>query len=265
MTTFQLPHHNGNRQIHGGDVCPVCEGPIPNAKAKQIRAAYEAQQRELDAQAKARADKELRAKEAEILARGKAAAAAEANADRDRLLAALEKANQRAESAEQNVDERVKTATGLVRDQMLAEQLKKDRQNFELAETWKKKALALQAAIDEQNAQKKGKDAEKDIARELAARFPNDQIEVIATGVNGADVLHRIFHRGTFIGEFLHESKNHPRGSFRKAWPTKLRADQMDRGCAQGSCGRTLCPPTSPILSPPSRRSTSASLVPVLR
>jgi hypothetical protein len=109
-----------------------------------------------------------------------------------------------------------------------AEQAKKGFANFELVEKWKKKATELQIAMDQQNAQKKGKDAERDIARELTHHFPHDKIEVISNGVRGADVLQHVHYRGKFVCTIIHESKVTDR--FLKDYPTKLRADQIKAG-----------------------------------
>ena len=65
----------------------------------------------------------------------------------------------------------------------------------------------------------------------LTHHFPHDKIEVISTGVRGADVLQHVYHHGKFVCTIIHESKFVEK--LLKDYPTKARADQIKASAAQ--------------------------------
>ena len=81
-------------------------------------------------------------------------------------------------------------------------------------------------ANDKKTANELGDAGEIDLSERLIAEFPADQITRVARGVNGPDVIQRVFANGAFTGRcIIYDSKNHK--AFQSKWTAKLRQDQI--------------------------------------
>jgi hypothetical protein len=81
-------------------------------------------------------------------------------------------------------------------------------------------------ANDKKTANELGDAGEIDLFERLIAEFPADQIARVAKGVNGPDVIQRVFANGAFTGRcIIYDNKNHK--VFQPKWTAKLRQDQI--------------------------------------
>jgi hypothetical protein len=203
------------------DRCPVCEQRIPNEKANQVRARFEAWERERRAAVEAKAREEGK-KEAEARLEARLAAFQE------QLAAA-----QAEKTAARQQIEALKEAQEAMITQRLGEMraaLQKEREAAVLAE--KAKVLKLQSELQDlqrklesKTAHELGEGAEIDLFEELKAAFEGDRIRRVSKGVNGADVIHEVLHKGKVCGKIIYDSKN--RNAWQNEFVAKLRADKL--------------------------------------
>ncbi len=79
--------------------------------------------------------------------------------------------------------------------------------------------------LEQSSQQAQGEVIELEIERVLSATFRDDEVEPIAKGKLGADIIHRVFSpNGQYCGTIVWESKNTKNWS--QAWLPKLRSDQ---------------------------------------
>ena len=79
--------------------------------------------------------------------------------------------------------------------------------------------------LEQSSQQAQGEVIELEIERVLSATFRDDEVEPIAKGKLGADIIHRVFSpNGRYCGTIVWESKNTKNWS--QAWLPKLRSDQ---------------------------------------
>ena len=86
----------------------------------------------------------------------------------------------------------------------------------------------LQRQLLRRTAGELGDEGELNTFEALVAEFPGDQIERVAKGVAGADIVHRVIHNGLVCGTTLYDAKNHKR--WQNKWTPKLREDQIAAG-----------------------------------
>ncbi len=88
----------------------------------------------------------------------------------------------------------------------------------------KRQASELKRKLEQSSQQSQGEVIEIELEKVLKRAFPEDEIEPVAKGKSGADVLHRVYNAGQYCGTIIWESKNTQNWS--KAWLGKLRTDQ---------------------------------------
>lgn len=88
----------------------------------------------------------------------------------------------------------------------------------------KRQASELKRKLEQSSQQAQGEVIEIELEKVLKRAFPEDEIEPVAKGKSGADVLHRVYNAGQYCGTIIWESKNTQNWS--KAWLGKLRTDQ---------------------------------------
>jgi hypothetical protein len=258
MASTQHALHPVESHVHlFSETCPTCEQPIPNEKAKEIRARAAAMEKRLADEAEARAAQKFAMDKAQIEEAAKAEGQKLAEADFTARLEAAEKAKVDAEAA----------ATAAA--QAAKAQQEETRTQLEAANIEKALALAERDAIVEERVREVREAMEKDTADKLAARdsandtkmqkvlaeldtvkrqleqrradelgegahiklldalkeeFPGDDIRRIRPGVSGADILHTVLRNGISSGSILWESKNSI--GWRDEYVTKLIRDQ---------------------------------------
>jgi hypothetical protein len=226
--------------------CPICEQPIPNEKAKQVRSRIEEREGErraalLEEFARDKAEAEARARSE---ARAEARAAAEAAmtlrlaefqsrlAQEQEARAAVQgeiatlKAEQQA-AVEKRVAEIQET---LLRQK---EDLQRDKEAAVLAEKAKVLKLTseladLQRKLEGRTAHELGEGSEVDLYEQLRSAFQNDRIQRVPKGVNGADVIHEVVHNGRACGKIVYDAKN--RDAWQNNFAVKLNADKLAQG-----------------------------------
>jgi len=93
-------------------------------------------------------------------------------------------------------------------------------------EDQKKLTEEMKRKQDQGSQQLQGEVQEIDIENFLNQTFVFDEIESIATGERGADILQKVYtKKETFCGSILYESKNHKNWS--ESWIIKLKDDQI--------------------------------------
>ena len=117
--------------------------------------------------------------------------------------------------AEQMADRRAQATAKLVAKESQAEIDKlqatreKDHARYEADRARLQSQLdQLSRKLDKQVADQLGKEAEIDLLLELRRAFPTDQIEPVARGKKGADIIHEICVESKLIGRIVYESKN---------------------------------------------------------
>ncbi len=99
----------------------------------------------------------------------------------------------------------------------------------------------LTRKLQQKTANDLGDGAEADVFDALRDAFPTDHITRIGKGQVGADISHKVFHKGTEAGTILVESKNCQR--FQSPWVTKLREDQIAGQADYAILATTAFPP----------------------
>jgi hypothetical protein len=173
------------------ETCPTCDQPIPNEKAKEIRARAAAMEKRLAAEAEARAAQKLATEKAQI-----------------------------EEAAKARIRE-VREAMEKDKADALA---KKDSDNDEKTRKLLVQVQTLERKLEEKRADELGEGAHIQLLDTLKAEFPEDYIRRISPGVSGADILHTVMRNGVACGSILYESKNSTQ--WRDDYVTKLVRDQ---------------------------------------
>lgn len=230
-----MPALNGSKPItngvaHAGDChCPTCGSVV----TPDIYASIMGEQAAHDAEIRQQAEAQLASREA--TARREATAAANAaNADK------LAEATQARKVAEQATKDAKATFDATLRERLeIAGDDAARSQNLAVAaatEKHVKEILSLQVMVqdltrrlEKKTANELGEAGEVDLHDLLMTEFPADQISRVAKGVNGPDIVHRIFSSGVFTGRsIVYDSKNHK--TFQSKWLPKLRRDQTEYG-----------------------------------
>lgn len=251
------------RRLHrhpAGEVCPLCEQPLPHdlsvdelqAKLKQQEqlAARELEQR-LNAdhakdvaakveQAKKDAQAEAAKREKEVREEAKTLATTALKAEIDKAQEAKKKAEgdiqaaqnqikQLKESQEQQIATAIQKA---LTDQR--EALEKDKTDaihkvqadeFKKNQRLEKQLNQLKRQLEQKTAEALGEGAEVDLYEALRENFDGDKIDRIKKGQPGADILHEVRYKGQVCGSIIYDSKNH--GAWRESFVEKLKTDQL--------------------------------------
>lgn len=89
----------------------------------------------------------------------------------------------------------------------------------------KRQASELKQKLEQSSQQAQGEVVELELESVLKKAFPDDEIEPVAKGKTGADILQRVYtSSGQYCGTIIWEVKN--TRSWSKAWLNKLRNDQ---------------------------------------
>lgn len=89
----------------------------------------------------------------------------------------------------------------------------------------KRQASELKRKLEQSSQQTQGEVIELELENILSKAFPDDEIEPVAKGKKGADVLQKVYSTGgQYCGTIIWEAKN--TRSWSKAWLGKLRSDQ---------------------------------------
>lgn len=125
----------------------------------------------------------------------------------------IKKVDEEAKKQEQKITERVT-------EEYRMKELEKDKQLSGL----KQEINLLKQKAEQGSQQIQGEVAELELENLLKVNFPDDQIEPVAKGIKGADVVQKVFTKsGAYCGTIIWESKNARRWS--DNWLTKLRDD----------------------------------------
>jgi hypothetical protein len=133
---------------------------------------------------------------------------------------------------------------------LLAEALESERSKATLklqaAEVEKAQLLAkvenLHRQLEQKSQQVQGEALETLMESRLAEVCPDDAIEAIKTGVNGADLLHSVYNeRGAHVGNISWEIKNTKH--WKAAWLAKLAEDARKCGSSAAVLVTTALPP----------------------
>lgn len=112
-------------------------------------------------------------------------------------------------------------------DEAKANEMANLRREFaEQQEALRKKLQEAERKIDQKTANELGHWPEVDLVSALHREFPTDEVQPIAKGVAGADVIHIVRYNGRPCGKIVIDSKN--RQQWRESFAEKLAADQLN-------------------------------------
>lgn len=223
-----------NGVAHTGDCrCPTCDSPI---SAEQY-AAILGEQRTHDAEIERATEARFASREAAIRKEAAATATAAlapklAKAEQDRR--AAEQAAKAAKATfeltlKERLAQRDETAAKARVEAVNAVTEKFFGENLRLQE----RVQELQRMLEKKTANELGDAGEIDLFEALCEAFQADQITRVPKGVNGPDVVQRVFANGAFTGRsIIFDSKNHK--SWQNKWTAKLRQDQLSHGIGSG-------------------------------
>jgi hypothetical protein len=125
------------------------------------------------------------------------------------------------------INEQAESIRTAARKQALDEHALKDKEAQEQTAALRKQIDDLKRKIEQGSQQAQGEALELILEEVLAKSFPLDEIDPVAKGVHGADILQRVLEpSGLDCGTILWETKNARKWS--PAWLPKLREDQRD-------------------------------------
>jgi hypothetical protein len=221
--------------------CPVCSSVI----SAEALASILGEQAAHDVEIRRQAETQFASREAAIRREATATANA-ANAGK------LAEATEARKAAEQAVKDAKATFDAALRERLetAAEAAAKARveavnavterffgENLRLQE----RVLELQRMLEKKTANELGDAGEVDLFDLLIAEFPADQISRVGKGVNGPDIVHRVFSGGIFTGRsIVYDSKNHK--NWMSKWLPKLRRDQTEYGADHAVLVSTVFP-----------------------
>jgi hypothetical protein len=263
VTIAQPIARSSEAHVHiSGPHCPVCEQPIPSARADQVRARIETRERQvsesvsarlkeqftfererLEANARATVERVQQDGEAaieavrqdalrrEAAAREEGAKAAQAGAQELIAQASRERAAalRHCEALRSEHDAIVEQRVDEAREAMEAARtdvvnaLKVE--HFEEKQKLTGKLEELTRQLERKSADERGEAAEMDLFEELRQEFPADRIRRVEKGAQGADIVHDILHNNRVCGRIVFDCKN--RSAWRNDYVTKLREDQL--------------------------------------
>lgn len=157
-------------------------------------------------------------------------------AERDQSAAKIKELE--AASAKQKLDlEQLRAALDKDRtDQLLKLQAAHLREKGQLQQ----KVDTMSRQLQRKTADELGEGAEVDVYEALREAFPGDDITRVKRGEPGADIRHKVLHKGTTCGTILVDSKN--RQAWQNSYITKLREDQMAAKAEHAVLATTVFP-----------------------
>jgi hypothetical protein len=229
--------------IAGEPLCPTCDQPVSPEKFEEIqereRERAEIVQREYarkiqDTEAKAQANVDKARKEAasaveaakrEAVAREAVVREEAAKAVRAEMAPKFAEAEEAKKVAEQEAEKRLQEQREAY-EKAITEAVNAEKANtFNHNQKLEEKVQQLQRQLQEKTAHELGEGAEINLFEELRRAFPGDQIDRVAKGVAGADIIHKVIMNRKECGTVVYDSKN--RARWLDSYATKLRQDQL--------------------------------------
>ena len=207
--TVVAPTIGSHIQVAEG-LCPVCDQPIPNDRADQVRARIH----ELSHGAIATLEEQFAKERAQLLEQAQKDNVAAVEKVRSEILSTLTAAQEEERRAKQQKIDALKQEKAAVEIAHKAEEL---RLVAKLEE--------LKRQLENKTANELGGSAEIDLFAELNKSFPGDRIRRVEKGAAGADIIHVIVHKSKECGTIIYEFKNST--AWRNDYVTKLREDQI--------------------------------------
>lgn len=215
-----------------GDHCPYCEQPIPNDKARAIRARVEAEDRDRLAKLTDQVTQKFLVERETVVAAARDEARIAAEQTLAHKLLETEQATADAFSkyealkAEHDrlVEERVQEVRETLEKDMEVQVSANNAKHFDETQKLSTMVNDLQRKLEKKTNEELGEGAEIDLFEALKAEFSDDRIERIGKGKPGADIRHVVIHNGRECGKLIYDSKN--RGAWRNEHVTKLVQDQ---------------------------------------
>ncbi|HHT9152261.1 MAG TPA: DUF2130 domain-containing protein [Candidatus Hypogeohydataceae bacterium YC40] len=124
----------------------------------------------------------------------------------------------------QKVEKALRKAESETEKRIEAEHRNRELQLEKKLSDAKRQASELKRKLEQSSPQAQGEVIEIELENVLRRAFPEDEIEPIAKGKSGADVLQRVYNAGQYCGMIIWESKNTQNWS--KAWLGQLRSNQ---------------------------------------
>jgi len=231
------PHSNGHDTHHTPGIaeatCPYCGQSISRKEYRDIQARIETEERarlaKIEAELKARVAREVAKAEA-----GKKAEVAKIKKDAEQQFKAAKATleatvNARLLAQREASDKKLTETIAVERTKAYEDRMKLDAQLQD-----------LQRQLQRRTANELGDEGEIDLFDALMTAFPQDQIARTPKGVEGGDVVQRVFFNGAVIGSLIYEAKNHRR--WMSKWPGKLRQDQLAAGASFAVLVTTVFP-----------------------
>ena len=238
--TLRRPNgHSAHRGIGVAESeCPYCGQPISRKEFREIQTRMRDEERARVAEV----ERGLQEKFARESAKAEATKKSEIDkAKRDAAKAAEEQVKalkatldatiaERLVTQQEAADKRLTEAVAAERTKAYGERMQLDAQ---LAD--------LQRRLQRRTANELGETGEVDLFEVLVTEFPADQITRVGKGVNGPDIVHRVFSGGAFTGRsIIYDSKNHK--NWMSKWLPKLRRDQTAYGADHAVLVSTVMP-----------------------
>lgn len=207
--------------------CPLCQSVLDPAVYEAVVGALSLRDSEIESAAATRfAAREETVRQEATAAANAATAGKIAKAEEARKLAeqAVKAAKVEFETALRERLEAQAEAAAKARDAAISEVTVK---HFAEVQRLLEKNREMERLLEKKTANELGENGELDLFEVLTNEFPADEITRIGRGVNGPDILHRVFNGGVFTRRsVVYEAKNHK--TFQSKWLTKARRDQAD-------------------------------------
>lgn len=146
-------------------------------------------------------------------------------AEADKQRAEFQKLQRQLEAREKGIETEISRRTQRAVKKAEEEYGEHERELEKKLSDAKRQAAELKRKLEQGSQQAQGEVAELELEKALKKAFPEDEIEPVAKGKTGADVLQKICSSsGLYCGAIIWESKNTRNWS--KAWLSKLRNDQ---------------------------------------
>jgi hypothetical protein len=233
------------------DRCPWCGSAISHARFLDIQGRIRAEEQkrmeaartELERRYRLQADKRIEAATAKGAATIKAVRAElDATVRRANTLEANREAERKKllGKAEENHKKELLRQREILAKAGDAEKIKLQVQFNREREAYQKRIGELGRQLERRTANELGDGAEIDLFEALRDTFPDDRITRVGKGEAGADIVHRVLHKGEVCGTIIVDSKN--RRGWQNAYVTKLRGDQHEAGAEFAVLSTTVFP-----------------------
>lgn len=107
-------------------------------------------------------------------------------------------------------------------------------------EALRKKLAEAERKLENKTSAELGNWPEVKLAQALREAFPDDEVRPVAKGVQGADIILVVRHKGNTCGKILLDSKNHQQ--WRDSFVSKLAQDQLNAGAVHSILATNVFP-----------------------